>query len=200
MEGLMTLTLYNITFIAGLALIVVGVLGGGLEIKELKINNLSTLTRGSSFLLGCILLFVCVAYPNLFQGASPAASPPQPKPEPAVAVHPPAPPPKPIQSSKALSEPILVAYAIDQKAFADKLKDHLRASGYTINPHLDDFSGIRPEARETAGTIRIVYKQAAREAEVALVDAMRAKFPSEMRRLVETLNNGASVDLQVQLW
>ena len=61
----MTLTLYNITFIAGLALIVVGVLGGGLEIKELKINNLSTLARGSSFLLGCILLFVCVAYPNL---------------------------------------------------------------------------------------------------------------------------------------
>lgn len=32
------------------------------------------------------------------------------------------------------------------------------------------------------------------------MDAMRAKFPSEMRRLVETLNNGASVDLQVQLW
>ena len=196
----MTLTLYNITFVAGLALIVIGVLGGGLEIKELRINTLSTLSRGSSFLLGCILIFVCVEYPTFLQGALPAAAPPRPNPEPAIVVHPPAPPAKPLQASKPLSEPILVAYAIDQKAFADKLKDHLRAGGYAINPHLDDFSGIKPESRETPGTIRIVYKQAAREAEVALVDAMRAKFPSEMHRLVETLNNNASVDLQVQLW
>lgn len=192
----MTFSLYNITFVAGLALIVLGVLGGGLEIKELKINKLSTVSRGASFLLGCILIVVCVKYQSIFEVASAVAPTPPSNSQP----HLPALPPKPVATQKALSQPILVAYAIDQKPLADKLNDHLRAKGYLVNPHLDDFSGIKPESREQPGTVRVVYKQNARETEVGLVDAMRSKFPTEMHRLVETLNNNASVDLQVQLW
>lgn len=45
-----------LTFVAGLALIVVAVLGGGLEIKEVRIPVLPTVPRALSFTVGCVLL------------------------------------------------------------------------------------------------------------------------------------------------
>lgn len=45
----------SIMLIAGLALIVVGILGGGIEVKEIKIPQLSVFPRAASFLIGCVL-------------------------------------------------------------------------------------------------------------------------------------------------
>jgi hypothetical protein len=47
-----------ITFLVGLSLIVVAILGGGVEVKEVKIPPLGILPRLLSFLLGSALLAV----------------------------------------------------------------------------------------------------------------------------------------------
>lgn len=46
---------HTIMLIAGLALISVGILGGGIEIKEVKIPQLSIFPRSASFIIGCLL-------------------------------------------------------------------------------------------------------------------------------------------------
>jgi hypothetical protein len=46
----------SITLVAGLVLIVVALLGGGIEVKEVKIPPLPIVPRAASFLVGCLLL------------------------------------------------------------------------------------------------------------------------------------------------
>jgi hypothetical protein len=65
-----------LTFVAGLALIVVAVLGGGLEIKEVKIPVLPTVPRALSFTVGCILLALCLLDPDLFKQPADDSNPP----------------------------------------------------------------------------------------------------------------------------
>jgi uncharacterized protein YecT (DUF1311 family) len=57
--------------IAGLSLIVVGLVGGGIEVKELKLPQISMLPRAASFLVGCILTALALFDQKLL-------SPPQP--------------------------------------------------------------------------------------------------------------------------
>ena len=54
-----------IAFSVGLALVVISVLGGGLEVKEIKIPNLGLVPRVLSFLLGSVLIVICLAKPGL---------------------------------------------------------------------------------------------------------------------------------------
>jgi uncharacterized protein YecT (DUF1311 family) len=56
----------SITLIAGLALIVVGLFGGGIEVKEIKIPQLPMFPRAASFLIGCILTTLVFFDQNLF--------------------------------------------------------------------------------------------------------------------------------------
>ena len=67
------MSLASIMLIAGLLLIVVGLVGGGIEVKELKLPQISMLPRAASFLVGCILTALVLLDPKLF-------SPPQPDP------------------------------------------------------------------------------------------------------------------------
>lgn len=57
-----------IAFSAGLFLIVVAVIGGGLEVKEVKIPSLGLVPRLLSFGLGCILVGICVLRPIWLPG------------------------------------------------------------------------------------------------------------------------------------
>jgi hypothetical protein len=57
-----------ITFLIGLALIVVGIFGGGIEVKEIKIPTLPTLPRILSSMVGLVLIVVCLAFPQLLLG------------------------------------------------------------------------------------------------------------------------------------
>ena len=56
----------SITLIAGLALIMVGLIGGGIEVKEIKIPQLPMFPRAASFLIGCILTALVFFDQNLF--------------------------------------------------------------------------------------------------------------------------------------
>jgi len=62
----MSMSIMTLTFLVGLALIVVAIVGGGIEIKEVKIPPLPIVPRTLSFVVGCILLAVCVLYPQIF--------------------------------------------------------------------------------------------------------------------------------------
>jgi hypothetical protein len=57
-----------IAFSVGLALIVISIIGGGLEVKEIKIPNLGLMPRVLSFLMGSVLIAVCLAHPGLLSG------------------------------------------------------------------------------------------------------------------------------------
>lgn len=62
----------SITLIAGLALIVVGLVGGGIQIKELTIPPLPIVPRLASILIGCILTaLVIYLNPSLFLPSQP---------------------------------------------------------------------------------------------------------------------------------
>jgi hypothetical protein len=54
-----------ITLAAGLLLIIVGLLGGGIEIKEVKIPTVPPIPRVASFIVGCVLSGL-VLYPTIF--------------------------------------------------------------------------------------------------------------------------------------
>jgi hypothetical protein len=60
---------------AGAVLIVVGLLGGGIEAKEVKIPQLTLPPRVASFLVGCILISVGIYSQRLFEPSSPDPRP-----------------------------------------------------------------------------------------------------------------------------
>jgi Putative peptidoglycan binding domain len=70
----MATSLLTITFVVGLALVVIAVLGGGIEVKELKVPQLGLVPRIATFLLGCGLIVLCMINPQMFpdkQNANP---------------------------------------------------------------------------------------------------------------------------------
>jgi hypothetical protein len=62
----MQMTITSVTFFVGLALIIVAIFGGGVEIKEVKIPTLPPVPRTMSFIVGCVLIILCVAFPQMF--------------------------------------------------------------------------------------------------------------------------------------
>jgi hypothetical protein len=60
------LTPASLTLLVGLALIVVGLIGGGIEVKEVKIPQVPMIPRTASFLVGCILLTLVIFFPQIF--------------------------------------------------------------------------------------------------------------------------------------
>jgi hypothetical protein len=91
-----------------------------------------------------------------------------------------------------------ILYVKERKDFAEKLQSYLSSEGYLASTLYDDFS--QAERREKSGTIRIVYKSTVKDVEPRLAQAIRDKFPADIGRLVESLNNSAASDLQIQLW
>jgi NAD/NADP transhydrogenase beta subunit len=67
----MQFSMQAITFLIGLALIVVGIFGGGIEVKEIKIPTLPTISRILSSIVGLVLIAVCLAFPQLLAGPQP---------------------------------------------------------------------------------------------------------------------------------
>ncbi|WP_375415344.1 hypothetical protein [uncultured Bradyrhizobium sp.] len=61
------LTIQALTFLAGLALIMIGSFGGGVDVKEIKIPKLATASRAISLAFGIALLVLGIAFPKLFQ-------------------------------------------------------------------------------------------------------------------------------------
>jgi hypothetical protein len=93
-----------------------------------------------------------------------------------------------------------IHYVNEQKDLAEKLSSYLSSKGYSAIAIYDDFSQIKRENREKSGTIRIVYKSTVKDIEPILVQAIRERFSANIGRLVESLNNSAASDLQIQLW
>jgi hypothetical protein len=91
-------TIPLIAFSAGLALLIVAVLGGGIEIKEVKIPSLAIFPRVLSGMIGGTLLGICIFYPNLLPGSSPL------QPVPAV-------PTPPIPPHLSSTEPVYTTYS-----------------------------------------------------------------------------------------
>jgi hypothetical protein len=100
--------------------------------------------------------------------------------------------------SKIYSQVLPIRFVDNQKDFAQKLRNYLAAKGYSIKTTNTNFSEITGDNRQKAGTIRIIYKSTAKDFEPMLANTIRAQFPT--MQLVETLNDGARADLQVQLW
>ncbi len=65
------MTILAMTFLVGLALIIVAIFGGGLEIKEVKIPTLPTVPRAMSFLAGSVLIVLCLFFPHFFSSLGP---------------------------------------------------------------------------------------------------------------------------------
>jgi hypothetical protein len=61
----------SITFLVGLGLIVIAVLGGGIEVKEIKIPALGIFPRVVSFATGTIILALCIFWPSIIPGVEP---------------------------------------------------------------------------------------------------------------------------------
>jgi hypothetical protein len=99
---------------------------------------------------------------------------------------------------KIYSQVLPIRFVDNQKDFAQKLRNYLAAKGYSIKTTNTNFSEITGDNRQKAGTIRIIYKSTAKDFEPMLANTIRAQFPT--MPLVETLNDGARADLQVQLW
>ena len=82
------LTIPFIAFAAGLALIALGLLGGGIEVKEIRIPQLPIVPRAACILFGCILLGSVLFDRKLFdqlQEATATTTAPAPAPAPASA-------------------------------------------------------------------------------------------------------------------
>ncbi|MGH6836584.1 MAG: hypothetical protein ACREC9_13845 [Methylocella sp.] len=75
-------SIVSITFLVGLAMIVVALLGGGIKVKEIEIPKLAVFPRILSFVTGCALLALLFLRPDLFQVFSDKVSPPNPPPSP----------------------------------------------------------------------------------------------------------------------
>ncbi len=67
----MHMTIVSMTFLVGLALIIVAIIGGGLEIREVKIPTLPPVPRTMSFAAGAVLIGLCLAFPQIFPSSSP---------------------------------------------------------------------------------------------------------------------------------
>jgi hypothetical protein len=223
---MLTTQIASIAFVAGLALIALGLLGGGFEAKKMRIPPLPTITRAACFIFGCILSGLVLFKPNWFEQPKQAAteqqqttndkgrdlgtaitnpkqsnalpptalSVPSPTTSPTLAQAPEPNPPPPKNYSQVL--PIL--FVANQEDFAQKLRSYLATKGYTISTTNTDFSEIKRDNRQKAGTIRIIYKSTAKDFEPILANTIRAQFP--MMRLVESSNDSARMDLQIQLW
>jgi peptidoglycan hydrolase-like protein with peptidoglycan-binding domain len=74
----MLTSIASITLLAGLALVVVGLVGGGIEVKEIKIPTLPMVPRAGSFVIGCLLIGLVYLRPDLFSPLQPPAITPQP--------------------------------------------------------------------------------------------------------------------------
>jgi hypothetical protein len=186
-----------LTFLVGLALIVIAVLGGGIEIKEVKIPTLPTIPRAASFAVGCVLIALCFFDPGPLRLLDPSAPADQPKnhelPE--------APEPAPIRKTSSPSpQTVSIIFAASQRDFALKVQKYLVGQGYAASAIYSDFSELKDENRERAGTIRIVYKEVTQSAEQKLTKELKQKFSSDLARLVESLNESASSDLQIQFF
>jgi hypothetical protein len=70
----MSVSIASVTFLAGLALIVIALLGGGIEVREIKIPALGIPARMLSFATGAVLLALCVFSPGIFPGVAPPPS------------------------------------------------------------------------------------------------------------------------------
>jgi hypothetical protein len=222
-----------ITFVAGLALIALGLVGGNLRAKKIGIPPLPTIPRAACLILGCILSGLVLFKPNWFEhpkqavteqqqttndkgrnletantnpkesNAAPQTTPSVPSPatpsphspatSPTIAQAPEPIPPPP----KIYSQVLPIRFVDNQKDFAQKLRNYLAAKGYTIKTTNTNFSEIK-DNRQDAGTIRIIYKSTAKDFEPTLANTIRAQFPT--MRLVESLNDSARADLQIQLW
>jgi Putative peptidoglycan binding domain len=68
------LSIQALTLLAGLALIVIGSFGGGIEVKEIKIPTLPTFSRALSLAFGIVLLVLGIGFPQLFPTPPIAAS------------------------------------------------------------------------------------------------------------------------------
>ncbi len=189
-----------LTFVAGLALIVVAVLGGGLEIKEVKIPVLPTVPRALSFTVGCVLLALCLLDPKLFN--QPPVDPNPPHADLNQAHTPPYPPERTAEKRTSDSSPqsVMIIFAANQRDLALKVQKYLVGEGYAASAIYGDFSELKDDNREKAGTIRIVYKDVSQNIEQRLTKELKQKFSSEMVRLVESLNANASSDLQIQFF
>jgi hypothetical protein len=62
-------TISSITFYVGLGLIIVAIIGGGIEVKEIKIPSLGLVPRILSFVPGCGLLALYLLDPEIFPRA-----------------------------------------------------------------------------------------------------------------------------------
>jgi hypothetical protein len=70
----MTMTIVSMTFLIGLALIIVAIFGGGLVIKEVKIPTLPLVPRTMSFAAGAVLIGLCLTFPQIFPSPDAADS------------------------------------------------------------------------------------------------------------------------------
>jgi hypothetical protein len=80
------------------------------------------------------------------------------------------------------------------------VQKYLVGEGYAASAIYSDFSELKDDNREKSGTIRIVYKDVSQNIEQKLTKELKQKFSSEMIRLVESLNENASSDLQIQFF
>jgi hypothetical protein len=92
----MPISIVSIIILVGLALIVIALLGGGIEVKEIKIPSLQIIPRVLSFFTGCALVALCLFRPDIFQGLNDNKIPPVSPPNPAPIMNPPPPDIKPI--------------------------------------------------------------------------------------------------------
>ena|ERR1700733_11500656 len=170
-------------FLLGLALIIIAIFGGGIEVKEIRVPTLPNLPRAFSFLLGLVLVTVSY-WPNLLP-ASFGSGPSQDDPKQYAGVLP-------------------IYYTPDQTAFARTLYDFLAGKRYSLTSlsgTQTDFSEILDGDRERPGTIRIVYQSnQILPPEQILAQQIRNQYPAEAARVVESMNGSASAPLQVQLW
>lgn len=66
----MQMSVASVTFLIGLALIIVGIFGGGIEVKEIKIPTLPAVSRALSFVVGIVLMAICVLFPQVLPSSS----------------------------------------------------------------------------------------------------------------------------------
>jgi hypothetical protein len=184
----MTYTLPIVVFLGGIVLLVVAIFGGGLEIKEIKIPTLPALPRVLGGILGCALIGMSF-FPGLLPGG--VSSTPLPASANSGSTD-----TRTVTSYQAIP----IHYAENQRSLALDLRNYLQSQGLSVNATEDDFSQISEADRAPPGTVRIVYKSSAGDTEHRVVNLMRDKYPDIRGRINERANNGANVDLQIQLW
>ena len=64
------MTLQTMSFIFGALLLAVGILGGGFEVKEIKVSNVTTSARIAAAVAGIVFIVLGFVEPNLYPFAS----------------------------------------------------------------------------------------------------------------------------------